>query len=382
MKSADDNPRTPLCTPWLGEPEIKAVNKVLQSGWVAQGPVTASFEKALAGFVGARHAVAVSSGTAALHLCLLALGIEPGDEVLVPSHSFVAVANVISYVGAVPVFVDIQPDTYNMDPTPLDQALTSKTRAVCPVHQVGLPVDLDPILAFAQAHRLKVYEDAACALGSEYKGRRIGSHSPLACFSFHPRKLITTGEGGMVTTDSDELAENLRVLRHQGMTVTAHERHRADDFKQVHFPVVGYNYRMTDIQSAIGLAQLERMDEILKRRNAIAARYEELLGPSPHLKLPVVPDYAFHNYQSYVVRLDPSAPIGRDQLVQRLMDKGIGAGAGVGCVHREAPYRNLVRVPLPHSEAATDHTFMLPLYPQMTDDQVQRVVEAVLTIAK
>lgn len=378
----------PLCRPWLGEPEAQAVRQVLFSGWLMQGPVGEEFERAMARYVGARHGVAVASGTAALHLTLVALDIGPGDEVLVPSHSFVATANTIVHTGATPVYVDIDPQTYNLDPAGLEAHLTEKTRAICVVHQSGLAADMDRINAFAAKHDLLVYEDAACALGARYKGKPIGTHSQAACFSFHPRKIITTGEGGMITTDSDALADRLRLLRQHGMARDTRARHdartrhdvRDRQVARVAFPVVGFNYRLTDIQAAIGIGQMKRLPVILESRKEIAEIYAQALADVKHLRIPHVPDYAVHNYQSYVVAVEPHSPLSRDEILVQLKDRAIAASSAITCIHRQKPYAPFVRTVLPHSEYASDHTLLLPFFAQMTAQQIHRVAAALKEI--
>ncbi len=365
--------RIPLSRPWLGELEAEAVRKVLLSGWLIQGPVTKRFEKATAEYLGAKHGVAVASGTAALHLALIALGVGPGDEVIIPSHSFVATANSVVYVGATPVYVDIDPRTYNMDPDLLQSAIGDKTRAVCVVHQSGLPADMKRILEITRAHSIPVYEDAACALGSAYGDSLIGSNSTICCFSFHPRKVITTGEGGMITTNSSELARKLEILRQQGMTKDAAGRNEPDAPLRTGFPVIGFNYRMTDISAAIGLAQLRRLPVMLESRRHLADIYSEETAAIEHITSPYVPDGVTHNYQSYVVRIEPTSKRTRDQILLFMKKRNIDATSGISCIHRQAPYKQFIRTPLPNSEAATDQTILLPFFPQMTEEQVRLV---------
>lgn len=376
MSSDPRPPDIPLCAPWLGPEEACAIQEVLTSGWIAQGPVTRRFEEAVAAYVGARHAVAVSSGTAALHLSLLALDVGPEDEVIIPSLSFVSTAASVLHAGARPVFAEVLPGTCTIDPMDVENVLSSRTRAICPVHQVGVPADMDPILDLARKHKVAVYEDAACALGSIYRGRRIGAHSDLVCFSFHPRKVITTAEGGMITTNSKELADRIRALRQHGMEVDAEKRHKDRSLARVEFPQVGFNYRMTDIQAAMGLVQMDRLDAILARRREIARVYDELLAQTPHLRPLDLPFNVECNYQSYVVWVLPSCPLTRDELVAFLRDEGIAASVGVGSIHREKPYLAHTGRSLAMSEKASDETLMLPIYPQMTDETVRRVAKA------
>jgi len=377
-KEKTSSERIPLSRPWLGELEAEAVRRVLLSGWLIQGPATKKFEDAMTNFMGANNAVAVASGTAALHLALIALGIGPGDEVILPSHSFVATANTVVYVGATPVYIDIDPETYNMNPDLLESVITPKTRAICVVHQSGLPADMDKILEISEKHGISVYEDAACALGSKYGDSQIGTISKLSCFSFHPRKIVTTGEGGMITTDSEELAGRLRILRQQGMTKDAATRAgpdgllRTSDFK-TNFPVIGFNYRMTDISAAVGLAQLRRLPVILESRKELAEVYAEQLAKVPHIVPPFVPHGVTHNYQSYVVRIKPESKRTRDEVLRFLKERKIDGGPGITCIHRQAPYRPYIRTPLKESEKATDETILLPFFPQMSREQVSYI---------
>jgi perosamine synthetase len=367
----------PIIRPVIGREEIEAASRVLESGWLTQGPEVAAFEREFAQVVGAAHACAVSSCTTALHLALHVLGVGPGDEVVTASHSFIATANAVRYCGAKPVFVDIEPATFNLDPALVERAITPRTRAILLVHQMGMPADLGAMLAIAQARGLPVVEDAACAIGSEieWNGRfeRIGRpHGTLACFSFHPRKLVTTGDGGMLTSSSAELDRQLRLLRHQGMSVPDTVRHGSRQVVNEQYPVVGYNYRLTDIQAAIGRAQLERLPEIVARRRAIAARYRELLAVIPGLQTPVEPAWARSNWQSYCVRL----PEGVDQraVMQHLLDAGVASRRGIMCIHREPAYAALTcRFPLPHSEAAQQQCIILPLYIQMKAEEQELV---------
>jgi dTDP-4-amino-4,6-dideoxygalactose transaminase len=378
----------PVTRPCLGPEEEAAVGEVLRSGWLTQGPRVAEFESRFAEYVGAEHAVAVSSCTTALHLALLACGVGPGDEVLCPGLSFIATANCIVHAGGRPVFVDVEPDTYNLDPKQIAPAITPRTRAILAVHQVGLPAALDPILAVAERHELPVVEDAACAVGSEYFGRRIGApHGTLACFSFHPRKIMTTGEGGMITTAKADLAHRLRRLRQHAMSVSDAARHRADQVLFESYDEVGYNYRMTDLQAAVGVVQLRHLDEYLARRRYLAARYSERLSRLGWLAPPVEPDGHKHNFQSYLVRLKPAAPIGRDALMQALLEHGIATRRGIMAMHRERPYRDapLIHGPhwprgddrLPNTAAAADETIILPLFHQMSEEDQDYIIECI-----
>ncbi len=379
----------PVARPFLGPEEEAAVAEVLRSGWITQGPRVADFELRFAEYVGAEHAVAVSSCTTALHLALLASGVKPGDEVICPSLSFIATANCIVHAGGRPNFVDIEPDTYNLDPKQIAAAITPRTRAILVVHQVGLPAALDPILAIAARHGLPVVEDAACAVGSEYFERRIGTpHGTFACFSFHPRKILTTGEGGMITTRDADVAARLRRLRQHAMSMSDVARHSAARVGFESYDEVGYNYRMTDLQAAVGLVQLRRLGGFLARRRVLAERYSQRLSKLEWLAPPVEPDGHKHNFQSYVVRLKTGAPIGRDVLMQGLLERGIATRRGIMAIHRERPYRDAPLVHgtrweerLPETAAAADEALILPLFHQMTEEEQDYVIDSIQEVS-
>jgi perosamine synthetase len=364
----------PFARPRFYGGEAEALAAVIESGWVSQGPRVQAFEQAFAARVGAEHAIATTNCTTALHLALYAAGVRPGDEVIVPSLSFIATANAVWHCGATPVFADVDPRTYNLDPVAARRALTTRTKAIMPVHQIGLPADMDAFLALGREHEVAIVEDAACAIGATYKGRPIGSLGPLACFSLHPRKVITTGEGGMITTNDAELADRLRKLRQHAMDLSDLARHGATDVVFEAYPERGWNCRMTDLQAALGLCQLEALDEILAERRRQAERYTAALADAPWLEVPHEPDYAVRTWQSYAVRLRPGAPLSRTEVMRRLLHDGIATRRGVMAIHHEAAYSG-ADVLLPHTEAAAREALMLPLFPGLSDAQQDHVID-------
>lgn len=388
-------PPIPLYRPLLGDAEVEASRRALLSGWVAQGPEVAAFEREFAAAVGAPHAVAVSSGTAALHLALVVAGVEPGDDVVTVSHSFVATANAVRMCGARPVFVDVDPATGNLDPARLAAAFTPRTRAILPVHQVGMPADLAALVALARPRGIAVVEDAACAAGSEIRWdgawERIGRpHGDLTCFSFHPRKLVTTGEGGMITTANAEHAARLRLLRSQGMSIPPEVRHVTTRVVVEEYPVFGWTYRMSDLQAAVGRAQLARLPEIVARRRVLAARYADLLADVPRVTAPAEPAWARSNWQSYGVRL--ADDVDQHAVLAGMLAAGIATKPGIMCAHREAAFPraswycgaggdacDASDAPCPHlgeSEGRRDHGIILPLFHDLAEADQRRVVGA------
>jgi perosamine synthetase len=366
----------PFARPYLTGTEGAAVAEVIATGWVSQGPKVREFEAAFAARVGAPDAIATTSCTTALHLALYASGVGPGDEVIVPSLSFIATANAVWQCGATPVFADIDPDTYNLDPAGAERAITPRTRAIMPVHQVGLPADMDPFLELGERYGVTIVEDAACAIGATYKGRPIGSLGPLSCFSLHPRKVITTGEGGMIAVHDPEIAERMRRLRAHGMDMSDLARHNAQDVIFERYQEQGFNVRMTDMQAAMGLCQLEALDFILAERRRLAERYTSALAGIPGLEPPYEPAYSVRAWQSYCVRVKGPATVGRTVLMRRLLADGIPTRRGVMAIHHEAPYAGCA-APLPHTDAAAHEVVMLPLFPGLTDEQQDYVIDRV-----
>ena len=370
----------PLSRPEFGDEEARAVADVLKTGWVSQGPKVAEFESLLAARVGAAYGVATTSCTTALHLALVASGIGAGDEVICPSYSFVATANAVLYAGATPVFADIQPDTWNIDPADVATRVTSKTRAILAVHQVGLAADLDAIRSAAPA-RVPIIEDAACAIGSLYKGRPVGSSGNVACFSFHPRKTISLGEGGMVTTNDVAVADRVRMLRSHGASVSDLDRHQAKGLVFEEYRELGYNYCMTDIQAAIGVEQLKRLDDLLTRRRAVAGRYNTAFCKVAQIQTPAEPAYAQHAYQSYAIRLRPGGRITRDGMMRELIDAGVTCRRGIPPIHLEPLYLSRGRVSLPITEAVASESIFLPMYASLPEADQAQVIDAVIRIA-
>lgn len=379
MKQGNTVKRIPITKPLFDKNEERAVVEVVRSGWVIQGPKVAEFEQLIADYIGTKYAVATSSATTALFLSLYIHGVGRGDEIIVPSFSFIATANVIVHVGAKPIFVDIDPRTYNLDPEKVEKAITKRTKGIIAVDQVGLPCDLDEIRKIVKDHKLFVVEDAACALGSEYKGKRIGSITEPTCFSFHPRKLITTGDGGVITTNDRKFAERAEILRNQGMGISSVARHKAIKLIYESYPEIGFNFRMSDLEAAVGVEQIKKLPRILAARKRLAERYNKAFSKSRLVIPPYVPEGYIHNWQTYVVRLKRNKKITRDGLMQKLLDKGIATRRGVMAVHLEAPYRKLVgRVYLPETENVAEETFLLPLYPQLASVEQDYIINQVL----
>lgn len=371
----------PVIRPWLGDEEAEAAAAAVRSGWVAQGPRVAEFERGFAEHVQAGHGVAVSSCTTALHLGLHVLGVGPGDEVVVPSYSFIATANAVRYAGATPVFADVDPLTGNLTPQTVEAVASPRTRAVIGVHQGGVPFDVAAMARLCDMLGASMLEDAACAAGSTYQDKPVGAGGGLAAWSFHPRKLLTTGEGGMLTTGDAALAARMRRLREHGMTASAADRHRSARVVLEEYDEVGFNYRMTDIQAAIGLVQLAKLDRVVARRRELAARYHEALAPIEGLRMVRDPEHGTTNYQSFWVVLPDSFAGTNIDVLAALSERGVSARRGIMAAHLEKAYRG-VAADLPVTEHLTRRSVILPLFHQMTLDEQDTVVAALTEVLK
>jgi perosamine synthetase len=362
--------------PYFGREEEEAAAAAVRSGWVVGGARLRELEEGFAALGGAAHGIGVSSWTTGAFLVLRELGIGPGDEVIVPSLTFIASVNVIAHAGATPVFAEIDPRTYNIDPDGIEALITSRTKAILPVDQIGLPCEIDRINAIAERRGLLVIQDAACSVGARFRGRPIGALAKVTVFSLHARKLVTTGEGGMILTDDPDLTARLRRQRHQGMSLSDFERHGASPTTFETYPEIGYNFRITDVQAAIGVAQLRRLPEMLARRRHLAERYTAELANHPWLEPPHVPSHVEPNWQSYQMRLRPGAPLSRNGLMEALHAERIPTRRGVMASHMEAPYRNPTRS-LSHTERAAAECLLLPIHPALDDAGVTAVLSAI-----
>jgi dTDP-4-amino-4,6-dideoxygalactose transaminase len=370
----------------IEEEEIRAVLDVLQSGWLSTGPRVREFEAAFARYTGASNAVAFSSCTAALHLALAAIGITEGDEVIVPTMTFASSGEVILYFKAKPVLVDCQKGTFHLDPEEVAKAVTSRTRAILPVHYSGYPCDMDPILAIAQQHNLKVIEDAAHALPSRYKDRLVGTLGDITCFSFYATKTLTTGEGGMATTENPELAERMRILSLHGISKDAWKRYTAEGTWRYDILETGYKYNLTDLQAALGLAQLAKCDAMRERRVAIAKRYSEALSPLEAYEVPSTPEHVQHAWHLYVLQVNAAAlRIDRSRVIEELKRRGIGTSVHFIPLHLHTLYQQQLGYrsgQFPNAEERFERAISLPIFPGMTEQDTDRVVEALHDIAR
>jgi dTDP-4-amino-4,6-dideoxygalactose transaminase len=375
--------RIDVMKPWLGDEEARALADVVSSGWIGQGPKVKEFETDFSGALEVRHAVATSSGTAALHLALVVAGIGTGDDVVVPSLSFIATANAVTYVGARPVFCDVDPASGNVTAETIRAALTLDTRAVIVVDQGGVPVDLDPIRELCDRHEITLIEDAASAVGSQYRGRPVGTGADVTVWSFHQREILTTGEGGMLTTHRADWATRARALREHSLNVSPSDRHGPLQAPQHAYIEIGFNYRMTDLQAAVGIVQLRRLVRMVERRRQIAARYTAGLAGLKGLRFVADPSYGTTNFQSFWVEVLPGFATDREGLLARLSDAGISARRGTMATHRQPAYRwrDTGNAGLQATERLTDRTLILPVFHELDNPGLNRVINCIRTAA-
>jgi perosamine synthetase len=373
----------PIAKPFLTKKEAKAAYDTILTGWITQGPRVAEFEQKFADYTGAPYAVALSNCTNALHLALIVAGVGPGDEVICPSMSYIATANAIKYTGAKPVFAEINLLNYNLDINDVEKKINAHTKAILLVHQIGMPADIDSFKELAVKNNIKLIEDAACAAGSSYKGLKIGRHSELVCFSFHPRKVISTGDGGMITTNNEAYYNRLKLLRQHGMSVNDRTRHESSKIIFEDHLEVGYNYRMTDIQASVGIQQLAIIDWLVTKRRKIASKYHKAFKQINCIQLPLEKKGYFSNYQSYSIYLKDDCPISRNDLMQKMLDAGISTRRGIMTTHRETAYKEeCAGLSLPVSEKACDRSIILPLYVPMKDEDIDKVITTFTSLLK
>ena len=386
--------KIPITIPELDDSEIQEISRVIKSGWITQGPEVAEFEREFCKYVNSDFAVAVSSCTTALYLALKIIGIKENDEVITVSQSFIASANSIRYCGAVPVFVDVDPGTYNLDPELIERVISKKTKAILCVHQMGMPCDINRIVKISKKYKIPLIEDAACAIGSEVKynkkWEKIGKpHGDIACFSFHPRKVITTGDGGMLTTNNKIYYDKMRSLRQHSMSISDKKRHSSKNILFEEYLELGYNFRMTDIQAAMGRVQLRRLKKIISKRRDLAEHYFDLFKDNERINLPYEPDWAKSNWQSFCIRL--SSELNQKIIMQKLLDMGIATKRGIMCAHLEPAYMNEPwhtgnsiqdSGKLVESHTARDSTILIPFFPQLKKREQRYIAEQIIQFTK
>ncbi|MEZ5017532.1 MAG: DegT/DnrJ/EryC1/StrS family aminotransferase [Flavipsychrobacter sp.] len=370
----------PISLPMTGQEEWEALKEPLFSGWITQGPKVKEFEDLFAKRHNVKHALAVTSCTTALHLALVALGVKEGDEVIVPAFTWVSTANAVMYCGATPVFIDVDPVTFNIDTEQLKAKLTDKTKAIIPVHLFGLCADVDKIKEIAPG--LKIVEDGACAAGSALDGNPAGSLGDIGCFSFHPRKSVTTGEGGMLTTNDDELADKLNKLRNHGASISEEQRHKGPrPYILPEFDMVGYNFRMTDLQGAVGVVQIKKLDTFIDERSKWAKFYHEQFKDIDWIRTPEYSDRYKHGWQSYVLFIDESkAPKSRNEIMEYLQSEGVSTRPGTHAVHMLGYYANTFGIKpedYPGAYAANEYSMSIPLHNKMVEEDYQYVANLI-----
>ncbi len=375
--------KIPLTIPSFDKSEEEALISVIRSGWVTQGPKVLEFEDLVKNYTGSKYAIATSSATTALFLSLVLMGIGKNDEVIVPSFTFIATANVVLQAGAKPVFVDIDPQTYNIDPLKIIEKITSRTRAIMPVDFGGLPADMDPILKIAKKNNLFVLADAAASIGSKYKEKKVGNLADISCFSFHPKKIITSGEGGMILTNNKKWESRAKVLRHHGMSVSDLARHGSKKVINEKYYEAGFNFRMSDLEASVGVEQMKKIDSIIKKRTELANIYNKAFADSPSISPRIVPRGYIDNWQVYILRLQKNRSVTRDILMQKLLEKGISTRRAGMAVHLEPAYKKLYgKISLPVTEKIEKQTIAIPLFPQMKKVEQEYVIDSIIKYIK
>lgn len=374
----------PFMKPWLGEEEWLSMKDVITNGWVSQGPKVEEFEHVMENYIGAKHAVAMNACTSAMHIAMKIAGVKHGDEIIVADSTCMANANAIIMAGAVPVFVDVDERTYNLNPDLIEAKITSKTKAVMNIDQIGLANDLDAIQFICKKHGLYLLDDAATAVGGKYKGKILGSHGITTTFSFHPRKIITTGEGGMLVTDDDDIAEQARILRSAGASVSDLERHKAKGIILQKYYDNGFNYRMTDMQAAMGIVQMTKIDEILRQRKEQANFYNSKFSDVEELQIPYIPEYATNAWSSYCLKITSKSKKSVPEIVQILSSKNISVRFGIQPLHQEPFFKNMnfKDEDYPVSCHIAENTFFIPIFPGLTAEQQNYVTETIIQIIR